>query len=207
MLLPIKSVPMARSCASVEESQVAPLTSTNDIVTEGTGEGRAIQSLLNLCTSEKVTDAQILWGLKCVNSHFSGNSIAGVNDLFKRMFSNSEIVANYSPSKSKFRYVTTFGLGPHFARKLLYDVKQSPARAVLFDESLNEGMQSKQLEVHVHHWSNENCRVESWYLTSMFICPGRKEGLLNHYEEATKDLDPAKDLEHWYGLPKCKSRI
>lgn len=40
----------------------------------------------------------------------------------------------------KFRYVTTFGLGPYFAKKLLYDAKQSPTHAPLFDESLNEEM-------------------------------------------------------------------
>lgn len=44
-----KSVPIARSFASVEEtSQVAPSSSTNDSVTETTGEGRAVQS--DLCT-------------------------------------------------------------------------------------------------------------------------------------------------------------
>ena len=103
----------------------------------------------NLCMlSKKVADAEILWALKCVYCHFSGNSNVGVNDLFKRMLSDSEIAVNYSMSESKFRYVTTFGLGPYFARKLLYDVKQLLAHALLFDESLNEEIQSKQLDVH-----------------------------------------------------------
>lgn len=64
----VKSVPIARSFFSREEiSQVAPLTSTNDNVTEV----RAVQSLPDLCTlSKKVADAEILWALKCVNSHF-----------------------------------------------------------------------------------------------------------------------------------------
>ena len=56
-----KSVPIARSFASVEESKVAPSTSTNDNVTEGIGEGRAVQSLPDLCTlSKRVADAEIL---------------------------------------------------------------------------------------------------------------------------------------------------
>jgi len=129
-----KSVPIARSFASVEETfQVAPTTVTNDSVTEGTGEGRAGQSLSDLCTlSKKVADAEILWALKCVSSHLSGNSKTEVNDLSKRMFKDSEIAANYSMSESKFRYVTTFGLGPYFAKKLIHDVKQSPPLALLF---------------------------------------------------------------------------
>jgi len=183
-----------RSFASVQETpQVAPLTSTNHSVTEGSGEGRAVQALSDLCTlSKKVTEAEILWALKCVSSHFSGTSNARVNDLFKRKFSDSEIAASYSMSESKFRYVTTFRLGPYFTKKLLYHVKQSPAHALLFDESLNEEMQSKQLNVHVRYWSSENDRVESRYLTSLFIGHSRTGDILNHFDEATKDLDPVK---------------
>ena len=105
-----KSVPIARSFESLEEtSQVAPSTSTNDSVMETTGEGRAVQSLTNLCTlSKKIADTEIVWALKCVYSHFSGNSNVGVNDLFKRIVSDSEIAPNHSMSESKFRYVTTW---------------------------------------------------------------------------------------------------
>ena len=105
-------------------------------VREGTGQGRSIKFIPDLSMlSKKVTDAEILWGLICVNSHFSGNSNAGVNDLFKIMFSYTAISANYSMSESKFRHITTFRLGPHFARKLLYHVKRCPAQALLFRES------------------------------------------------------------------------
>ncbi|KAK2556252.1 hypothetical protein P5673_021873 [Acropora cervicornis] len=189
-----KSVPIAKSFASVKEtSLVAPTTLTNDSVMERTGEGWAVQSLSDLCTlSKKVAHAEILWALKCVSSHFSRNSNTGVNDLFKRMFSDSEIAATYSMSGSKFRYVTTFGLGPYFAKKLLYDVKQAPAHALLFNESQNEEMASKQLDVHVCYWSSENVRVESRDLTSSFIGHGSTDDILKHFEEATKDLDPVK---------------
>lgn len=67
------------------------------------------------------------------------------------MFSDSEIAATYSMSGSKFRCVTTFGLGPYFAKKLLYDVKQAPAHALLFNDSQNEEMAGKQLDVHVRY--------------------------------------------------------
>lgn len=67
------------------------------------------------------------------------------------MFSDSEIAATYSMSGSKFRCVTKFGLGPYFAKKLLYDVKQAPAHALLFNDSQNEEMAGKQLDVHVRY--------------------------------------------------------
>lgn len=54
-------------------------------------------------------------------------------------------------SESKFRYDTTFGIAPYFAKKLLYDVKQLPAHALLFGESLNKEMESKQLSVYASY--------------------------------------------------------
>ena len=140
----------------------------------------------------EIADTEILWALKCVYFHFSGNSSVGVNDLFNRMFSDSEIAVDYSMSESKFRYVTTFELGPYFTRKLLCDVEQSLVHALLFDKSLTEEVQSKQLDVHVQFWSSENCRVESKYPTSLFIGQGRAHDILNHYEETTNDLNPEK---------------
>lgn len=91
-----KSVPIARSFASVQEtSQVAPTTFTNDSVMEGPGEGEAIHALSDLCSCpKKGANAETLWALKYVSSHFSGNSKTGLNDLFKRMFSDSDIAAN-----------------------------------------------------------------------------------------------------------------
>ena len=77
-------------------------------------------------------------------------------------------------------------------RKLLYDVKQAPAHALLFSESQNEEMASKQLDVHVRYWSSENVRVESRDLTSSFIGQSSTDDILKHFEEATKDLDPVK---------------
>ena len=121
-----------------------------------------------------------------------GHSNVGVNDLFKRMFTDSENAENYSMSETKYSYIITFGLGPLFAKKLIYDVKRSLAHSVLFDEALSDELQKKQLDVYVRYWSYETSRVDCRYLTSLFIGHGRKEDLMNHYEEATKDLDPAK---------------
>ena len=44
----------------------------------------------------------------------------------------------------------------------------------------------------MRYWSSENCRVESRYFTSLFIGHGRRHDIVNHYEEATKDLDQRK---------------
>ena len=105
------------------------------------------------------------------------------------MFSDSEIAKTYSMSETKYRYVATFGLGPYFSSKLNEDIQKSPAHTVCFDESLNNQLQNKQFDVHVCYWSDLKNLVESRYLTSLFIGHGRTQDLLNHYEEATKNLD------------------
>lgn len=150
-------------------------------------------SLHQLSTlNKKVTDAELLWALNCVNSHASAHSNVGMNALFKTMFSDSEIASHYSLSETKFRYLTTFGLGPHFAKQLLYEVKKSPAHTIMFDESLNTQLQSKQLDAHVRYWSEERSCVESRYFTSIFMGHGTANDLIEHYGEVTKDLDPKK---------------
>ncbi|KXJ27612.1 hypothetical protein AC249_AIPGENE7592 [Exaiptasia diaphana] len=117
--------------------------------------------------------------------------LGGMNDLFKKMFSDSEIVSLYSMSDSKYRYLTTFGIAPHFAKLLSEDVKASPGHCILFDESLNDELQTKQLDIHVRFWSDRSLKVETRYYDSLFIGHGRAVDLLDHYTEVTKDLDSA----------------
>ena len=88
--------------------------------------------------------------------------------------------------------MTTFGLNPYFSKKLIEHIKESPAHSVLFDEALYDQLQGKQFDVFVRYLGNESCQVDSRYLTSLFIGHGITVDLLNHYEEATKDLDPYK---------------
>lgn len=108
------------------------------------------------------------------------------------MFNDSEIVSLYSMSLSKYRYLTTFGIGPHFSKMLTDEVKASPAHCILFDESLNDELQKKQLDVQIRYWSDESCKVESRYYNSLFIGHSRANDILLHYTEATKDLEATK---------------
>lgn len=48
------------------------------------------------------------------------------------------------------------------------------------------------MDLHVRFWSNKDDRVESRYLTSLFIGHGKTVDLLEHYEKATQDLDQSK---------------
>lgn len=146
----------------------------------------------NLCTLSKiVADADIVWALNCFLAllwKFKYWSKWLIQEDVQWQWNCS----NLFNDRVKIQDVTTFGLGPYFAKKLLYNVKQAPAHAPSFDESQNEEMQSKQLNARVRYWSSENVSVESRHLTSLFIVHGRTGDILKHFEEATKDLDPVK---------------
>lgn len=108
------------------------------------------------------------------------------------MFCDSEIASQYSMSESKYRYLTTFGIGPHFAKMLTARVKGSPGHCIQFDESLNDEIQQKQMVIHVRLWSQESLTVESRYYTSVFIGHGRASDLMEHFDTATSGVDPSR---------------
>ena len=108
-------------------------------------------------------------------------------------------------SESKYRYVTMFGLGPHFPKKLLWDVQKSPAHTFLFDELLNVELQNKQMDVHIRYWCNETDRLQSRYLTLLLMGHGKAENLLHRYEEATKEFDASKTCHIGMDRPKGNS--
>ena len=149
-------------------------------------------SLHHLSTlSKKVTDAELLWTLHCVHSHASAHSNGGMNELFKTMFCDSEIASTYSLSETKYRYLTTFGLGPHFGKLLANEAKRSPAHSIMFDESLNTQLQSKQLDVHIRYWSEDHSRVECRYYNSIFIGHSTANDLMEHYAEHGQKCRPS----------------
>ncbi|KXJ12053.1 hypothetical protein AC249_AIPGENE28772 [Exaiptasia diaphana] len=164
--------------------------SVNESASAASSSSTATPTISLSTLNKKVSDAELLWALNCVSSHASAHSNAGMNELFKTMFSDSEIASHYSLSAIKYRYLTTFGRGPHFAKQLLNEVKESPAH--MFDESLNTQLQNNQLDAHVRYWSEELSCVKSRYLTSIFVGHGTADNLIEHYSELTKDLDPAK---------------
>ena len=64
--------------------------------------------------------AEIMWALKCVVCDWSINSAEKISDLFKVMFSDSQIASEFQMSGTKLSYLINFGIAPHF-RQLLVD--------------------------------------------------------------------------------------
>lgn len=111
--------------------------------------------------------AEILWTLKIVESHYSFRSAEKSAELFRLMFPDSQVAAEFKCGQTKASYLTSFGLAPHFSKLLLDCVNSSPEYVLLFDESSNHKTQTKQLDFHVRYWSDNAVRTH--YLTSEFL--------------------------------------
>ncbi len=67
---------------------------------------------------------------------------------------------------NKTAYIAQFGLAIYIKDELVSKVNKSPF-VLMFDESLNETMKNKQLDVYVRFW--DEGQVQSRYLGSQFM--------------------------------------
>src|SRR5215813_6861151 len=143
----------------------------------------------------EVMDSEILWALKCINNHYSFRSCHDVGQLFCKMFPDSSIAKNFSCGEKKCAYLCHLGLAPYFEAELLKHCKNSEFFTLLFDETLNQTNQKKQLDIHIRYWHHEG-NVRTQYLSSAFIGHARSEDILaKFYECVTRKLDLSKLLQ------------
>ena len=76
------------------------------------------RTLDGMYAGSDVLRAEILWAMKCVDSHYSYNSCSSINRLFLAMFPDSTIAKSFGCSERKASYLCTFGLAPYFACEL-----------------------------------------------------------------------------------------
>ena len=131
--------------------------------------------LSSYISTTDVLKAEIIWALKCIDSHYSMNSCAGIENIFRAMFHDSSIARGFGCADKKTAYLCTFGLGPYFAGLLNKMVKSASTYVLLFDETLNKELQEKQMDVHFRFWDRDT--VVTQYFESMFLGHGTAEHL------------------------------
>ena len=99
--------------------------------------------------SESTLNAEILWTMKVIQSHFSFRSCEGINKLFAVMFPDSEISFNLKLGKTKCAYLMNYGIAPHFKSNLLKSINNSSFYCLSFDECLNSVLQSCQMDINI----------------------------------------------------------
>lgn len=117
-------------------------------------------------SKEEVLSAEIVWILHSINTHQSFRSNLGIGNVFQRMFKDSPTAQQFSLSDRKMSYITSFGLAPYFTSQLEDKLKFNDY-VLLFDESMNKSLQSKQMDFHVRFWDEDS--VHTRYLKSEFL--------------------------------------
>ena len=88
------------------------------------------------------------------------------------MFLDSVIAKSFTCGEKKCAYVVCivcYGLAPFYVQQLTDKTKLLDCFVLLFDESLNKFMQTKQLDIHVRSFDVTQNAVSTHYLTSAFL--------------------------------------
>jgi hypothetical protein len=144
-------------------------------------------------TGANVLKSEVLWAMKCVQSHYSMKSCEGSKLLFCTMFPDSQIAASFSCGETKARYLCTFGLGPYFAGQVNQQVKCADNYVLLFDETLNNDLQEKQMDLYARFWLNGS--VDTKYLQSEFMGHATADIMLDKLSQTVTSLGHSKLLQ------------
>ena len=166
------------------ESMAGPSTQALSIEPIQTSAGSA--GALSSVTRNDHLKAETLWALNVVSKNYSFKSCEGVGDLFREMFPDSEIAKQFRCGERKANYLVTFGVVPYLQSQLCDQIKKANDYVMLFDESLNDGLQSKQMDVFVRFWDGP--KVNTRYYTSKFLGHAVAETLQDELYECCVSL-------------------
>ena len=115
---------------------------------------------VTLASKEQTLSAEILWTLKAVISLYLNNSSSDSAQLFRTVFPDSKkVAAAFSCGASEIGFLAKYGIAPFFREQLIGRVKASSQFVVLFDDSLNDTTQTKQLDIHVRFSDGDTVRT------------------------------------------------
>ena len=141
------------------------------------------------------TKAEILWTLKATSAGYSNNSCTNNAELFQLMFPDSKIAQSFKLGPTKLKYLTNFGIAPHYKSALLDNVRNSPCHVISYDESLNLKTQSSEMDLLVRYFDEIELKVKTRYLDSQFLGHGTSTDLKRNFDDAVKELDPNKLIQ------------
>ncbi len=176
--------------ASASAPQTANSGSMTDAATRPTTKNLRMEQYLK---DKQTQVAEILWVVHCVMNHYSYSSNSNTSKLFTRMFSDSEIAAQYRVGSTKVAYMISYGLAHGFKETLLDTIKDRDAYSVTFDEAFNKILQEDQMDIHLKFWMTDI--VASRYLDSQFLGHATAEDLLEGLINALSSLDERKLLQ------------
>ena len=142
--------------------------------------------------------AEIIWTLKSVLGGFSVRVNDNLNETLSVMFPDSKIARKFTMARIKAMYAINHGIGPYFKSLLLSSIDTSDIHVYSFGESLNDVTQTCEMDLSVKYLDVPCNQVKMRHFGSSFIGHGTCTDILQHFDEITKDLNPAHlDLHGW----------
>ena len=146
-----------------------------------------------LATGESVLTAEVIHCLNVIEKHHSYNSSRNCGSLYRKMFPDSAIAAAFACADKKVAYMTTFGIAPYLHQMQLKAINFETNFVLLFDESLNGPLQTKQLDVLVRYWRGE--MIASRYHTTYFLGHAKATDMLEKLRDSCSDLQKQSLLQ------------
>ena len=146
------------------------------------GESSACSSQsLGLITPGDSMNAKIFWLAKVSVSNLSLRSVDNIGDLFRAMFPDSKIAANFKLSRTSASYMIADGMSKYFRQLIVKNlVKSKLPSCIHFDETTSTQVK-KQMDLTLRYWSPTHEEVWITYYTSLFFghAEGEKVAVLN----------------------------
>ena len=152
-------------------------------------------SVESFTIKKSTLDAEIIWAMKCVNNHFSYKSCQDTGKLFAKMFPDSTIAKQFALGERKCSYIISFGLAPYFKSVLMKKIEENDHITLLFDETLNQSNQQKQLDILARYWDPVENEVHTNYLNSAFMGHSTADDILREFYDNIKPLNLSKILQ------------
>lgn len=140
----------------------------------------ASTSLNSFVSREDTLRAEIWWCLNTVDKNHSFSSNNDISFILQQMFPTSTVAQKFTCGETKSMYLAVHGIAPYFSSLLHKQTLQEPY-VLLFDESLNKHMQTKQLDLWLRLWNADT--VQSKYFDSSFLGHACASDLINSFEE------------------------
>ena len=138
-------------------------------------------------------NAEIFWLAKVSVSNLSLRSVDNIGDLFRAMFPDSKIAANFKLSRTSASYMIADGMSKYFTQLIVKDlVKSKLPFCIHFDDTTSTQVK-KQMDLTLRYWSHEEVWIT--YYTSLFF--GHAEGekvAVKMYEQLVSDGIPVAKL-------------
>ena len=135
----------------------------------------------------RVTTAEVLWAMNCVEHDYSFNSADKSAELFRTIFPDSDIAKNFSMGATKLTYVVNDGLGPLFHNEVVDDLKNGKnGYIVVFDENPTD-QNKNQMDIHVRFFSSISNQVADRFFKSIMFGHKPAEKVANAILDCLKE--------------------